>query len=642
MSAIAGVLKFHQSSSSQEDIQHMMKGLQRYPADDVRIWQDGSVSFGCHAQWITPESVNERLPYYDEHHRLAITADAIIDNRVELFNRLQVDFARRKQMTDSELILFAYRKWGQDAPRYLIGDFSFVIWDEGRQLLFGARDYLGNRTLYYHASEKQFAFCTVIEPLIMLPGVDAKMNESWLAEFLAIPSLLDTVDVQSTLYHGVMHLPPAHTITVTNGKVKLQQYGNLVAPAEPLLLKSNGEYEEALKDVFQEAVKSKLRTYKQVGSSLSGGLDSGAVVGFAANPLRAAGKKLYTYSYLPPSDFEDWTSKAYCANERPYIQSTVEHVGNIAPRYLEFENQSPLTEVDDWISLLGAPYKCFENSFWLRGIFEHAKNDNVGILLTGAGGNLSISWGSAIDYYALLIKQARLLQLSRELKLFSNQMSISKSRLLRMVVKTAFPILDRASFSEQFPTLIHPNFAARTNVYEKLKDRDIGLPDPKLDFIRARENEFKELTFPHMTGTLGTKLSLQYGIWERDPTYDPRVIRFCLSVPLEQYVQNGIDRSLIRRATRGYLPDKVRLNQRTRGIQGADWVHRMRPSWGAFTDELRKLCQDNKTSQYLNTDQIRKSLAIVGESPEPDLAYNSDARFLMRSLIAHRFIKQMA
>ena len=71
------------------------------------------------------------------------------------------------------------------------------------------------------------------------------------------------------------------------------------------------------------------------------------------------------------------------------------------------------------------------------------------------------------------------------------------------------------------------------------------------------------------SNTINTKLSLRYSLWKRDPTNDLRVIRFCLSLPEDQYVQNGMNRALIRRATENYLPDKVRLNQRTRGVQGA-------------------------------------------------------------------------
>ena len=93
----------------------------------------GKYIFGCHAQWITPESIGEQLPYYDVKSKLIITADAIIDNRMELFDRLQVDNVERKGMADSELILRAYQKWGVESPKYLVGDFAFMIWDERNQ-----------------------------------------------------------------------------------------------------------------------------------------------------------------------------------------------------------------------------------------------------------------------------------------------------------------------------------------------------------------------------------------------------------------------------------------------------------------------------------------------------------------------------
>ncbi|MBO7747790.1 asparagine synthetase B [Paenibacillus sp. MWE-103] len=640
MSAIVGIHHFNEPPIEEHTIQKMMQALQKYPADDVRIWEGNQISLGCHAQWITPESVNEQLPYHDVKHRLAIATDAILDNREDLFEQLQVDSALRASMTDSELIVLAYRRWGIDSPQYLVGDFAFIIWDELKQYLFGARDLLGNRTLYYHHNNRHFACATVIPPLFALSGFKRQFNESWLAEFLAIPSILDSSNVQSTAYNDVFHLPPAHSFIVANGILTIRQYASLVSPVESLRLRSNEEYEEALRSVFLKAVTSKLRSRKQVGSSLSGGLDSGAVVSFAAKALQKEGKILHTYSYVPPSDFVDWTSKRRFADERPYIYETVRHVGNIADHYLDFPNRSSWSEINDWLELLETPYKCFENSFWMSGIFEEAKKQDVGVLLTGAGGNLSISWGSAIDYYAHLTKRLRLVKLKRELGQFSNQIGIEKSWLLRMIVKTAFPLLDRSSYGDL--ALIHPDFARESRVYERLKQRETRLPDSTSDYIKSRYYEFKDLVFPHMTGKMETQLSLRYGIWERDPTYDPRVIRFCLSVPLDQYVQNGVDRSLIRRATKGHLPDRVRLNQRYRGVQGADWIHRMMPSWRMFTDELRQLCQDSVCVRLLNIEQVKKSLAAIGESPRPDQAFDSNARFLMRSLIVYRFMKQLA
>ena len=72
----------------------------------LQTWHDENVFLGCHAQWITPESIDEQLPYFDYEAQLAITADAIIDNRKELFEQLQVKAEDQKEMPDSELILF--------------------------------------------------------------------------------------------------------------------------------------------------------------------------------------------------------------------------------------------------------------------------------------------------------------------------------------------------------------------------------------------------------------------------------------------------------------------------------------------------------------------------------------------------------
>ena len=87
--------------------------MNRSQRDDIQLWQKENVFLGCHAQWITPESIGEQLPLYDSERQCTITADAIIDNREELFDRLQIDHSARKNMTDSELILLSYYKWGE-------------------------------------------------------------------------------------------------------------------------------------------------------------------------------------------------------------------------------------------------------------------------------------------------------------------------------------------------------------------------------------------------------------------------------------------------------------------------------------------------------------------------------------------------
>ena len=229
MSAIAGIYHFNHEPINLQHGQTLMTALQKYPADDVGTWHDEHVFLGCHAQWITPESINEPLPYYHYEAQVAITADAIIDNRKELFDQLQVKPEDRKEMPDSQLILLSYLKWGEECPKYLIGDFAFMIWDQKNRKLFGARDFSGSRTLYFHRNEDKFAFCTTIEPLLALPYVEKKLNEQWLAEFLAIPTNFESVDLDSTVYTSIEQIPPSHSITVKEGRVRFNRYSTLKA-----------------------------------------------------------------------------------------------------------------------------------------------------------------------------------------------------------------------------------------------------------------------------------------------------------------------------------------------------------------------------------------------------------------------------
>ncbi|WP_368657357.1 lasso peptide isopeptide bond-forming cyclase [Metabacillus halosaccharovorans] len=643
MSAITGILHFNNEPIPINHGKGLMKSLQKYPADDVKMWSTSHLFLGCHAQWITPESVGEVLPYFDPNRKLAITADAIIDNRDELFERLQVSHDKRKIISDSELILLSYYKWGEDSPKYLVGDFAFMIWDETKRKLFGARDFSGSRTLYYFLNQKLFAFCTTIEPLLSLPYVDKKLDEQWLAEFIAIAGMVDVVDSSLTAYKNIKQLPPSHSISILEDRVTLKQYCKLNSD-EKLKLKNDNEYVEAFQEIFQEAVDSRLRTIRQVGAQLSGGLDSGSIVSFAAKTLQKENKSFHTFSYVPPQDFQDYTPRYIMPNETPLIKSTVNRIGGILDHYLDFEGRDPYTEVDDFLEIMEMPYKFFENSFWLKGMFEEAHGKGIGILLNGGRGNLSISWGPAIDYYALLLKRLKWIHLYKELNQFSRNVGGARLRSLPMITRVAFPIIDKISPIHnpyQLPTVISPDLAKRTNVFNKLKEYGMSHKDLlEATAYEQRKRHFEDLFHWNASNTIATKLSLKYSLWKRDPTNDLRVVRFCLSVPENQYVQNGMDRALIRRSTENFLPDEVRLNQRIRGVQGADWIHRMAPHWDIFIKELEHLLTDIRALEFFNKQVLEDALLEVKKGARSEYATHPNYKILMRSLIIYRFIKK--
>lgn len=644
MSAIAGILNLNGEPVSIEHSAGMMKALEKFPANDIQTWHKDNLFLGCHAQWITPESIGEQLPFYDYERRLAITADAIIDNREELFQLLQIDREDQKKITDSQLILLAYHKWGEESPKFLIGDFAYVIWDEKEQKLFGARDFSGSRTLYYFKDGQRFVFCSIINPFFELPTIKKELNELWLAEYLAIPNMIDTVDTEATVYRNIVQLPPSHCVTIHNGDIRKTRYHSFSFDKK-LKLNDYKEYEYAFREVIDRSVKDRLRSIKQVGAHLSGGLDSGTIVSFASKNLKKQGKVLHTFSYVPEKDFIDWTPKYRIADERPYIKSTVDYVGNINDFYLDFEGKSPFSEMDEMLSVLESPYKFFENSYWVKGIYQTAMNQGLGVVLNGGRGNFSISWGPALDYYALLLKRVSLLQLYYEMNAFSKQSGLSnKKNLLLLLGKKTFPRVYNffnSNKTYEFPILINPDFAESVNIFKRIDRYGIKtLNNLNPSIYTVREEHFSNLAFWNTTGVVSTKLSLKYGVWYRDPTNDKRVIDFCLAVPNEVCVREGMDRALLRKAMKDILPEKVRLNQNIRGIQGADWIHRMRHQWGSFVDEIIEMNNNPMTSSYLNKSVIKDALEKVKKGPNQEYAFDAELRAVFRLLITYKFLKK--
>ncbi|WP_187434463.1 asparagine synthase [Paenibacillus methanolicus] len=638
---IASIVQFDSDRVSQGDSEALTQALNRNPADRVDQWEQGRAFLSCHQQWITPESRAEQLPFFDERHGLAITADAILDNRLELCQRLGMDPGMLDKTTDSEIILMAHLKWGEDAPKYLVGDFAYLVWDSGHHTLFGARDLLGSRNLYYSRNSQRIAFCSIILPLLAMPGAQRALSEVWLADFLAIPSMVDSIDPSATAYHHIKQLPPGYRIKVTGTDVHTESFGTLIPEGE-LRYRSDEDYLEAFKEVFEDAVVSRARSYRGVGTALSGGLDSTSVASIAAPLLRKQGKSLHGYSMVPELGFTDWTPKNEMADETPFVQETIDFVGNIRENYLTASGKSPWTEVDALLDIFESPYKNFEGTFRIHDIYRQAAQDDVGVFLTGARGNYTISWGSAIDFYALLLKQMKWIRFYRELHVFRKQTKVGMKRILPVIGRQAFPSLQQEEEEPEMPSLIHPAFARRTDVLGRLRGYEVGLEPARNNVLEERQRYFTNLPVLNLQGTSGAKLSSRYKVWERDPTADARLVRFCLSVPYEQYVRGGIGRSLIRRATEGKLPDRVRLNQRIRGAQGVDWVYRMLPHWPSFVEEIRQICRDDTFDGILNLEGIQRAMERIGPTPRPELAVDPHMKLLMRSVIIYRFLKRVS
>jgi len=167
MSGIAGLWWLDGRAANRTEVGSMLDPLIARGPDASGLWVDGSVGLGHRMLWTTPESLNETLPLANPAGNLAVTADARIDNRDELISDCGIR-GPASNISDSQLILAAYEKWGEKCPEKLFGDFAFVIWDRRQQALFCARDGMGVVPFYYHSSRDAFLFASEIKALLVI------------------------------------------------------------------------------------------------------------------------------------------------------------------------------------------------------------------------------------------------------------------------------------------------------------------------------------------------------------------------------------------------------------------------------------------------------------------------------------------
>mgnify|MGYP001946202063 FL=1 len=198
----------------------LMKKLESKTLENMIFWQRNHIFLG----WTAPTK-NRIEPCYDEEKHLAIVAQINLSNRNNLLEQLTQSPLSLRGANDTQLILEAYQKWGKQAPNYLEGDFSFIIWDVKNEELFGARDSNGVFPFYYFYSEMRFAFSNHLTPLFALPYVEKKLQDRWF-EVNMDDSLESNEGLDSMLtpYKDVMQLPPGYAVLIHNNEIEIDRF----------------------------------------------------------------------------------------------------------------------------------------------------------------------------------------------------------------------------------------------------------------------------------------------------------------------------------------------------------------------------------------------------------------------------------
>ncbi len=369
MSAIGGIVS-NKHIIDTDKLKDMSNAIINRGGDVENQWVTKGVGLFNKLLWTTPESKIEILPLHIPAHQCTLTADARIDNRYELIKILGLQQRDPAKLTDSELILQSYLKWNEACVEYLIGDFSFAIWDEREQKLFCARDHLGIKPFYYYSDKNSFIFASQIDAVHIGANLKKEIDANILKQFYEFKML----SCKNSMFKNIKRLGAGHTLVFQNGTLHTHRYWF----PEKIKLNKSLTLNEAVTGfttLLNRAISDRMRSAYPIGCEVSGGLDSSSVLTLAAKIETK--QNLYAFANV----YGD-----LACDESSYIQDVVNKLG-IDP-ILTQANEMDFNHYNlnmaysigkDW------PAKgAFLDAF---GEFEEAQKRGVRVVLTGHGGD---------------------------------------------------------------------------------------------------------------------------------------------------------------------------------------------------------------------------------------------------------------
>jgi len=282
MCGIVGICNLNGESASTALLKQMTDAIVHRGPDGEGHYVDRPVGLGHRRLAIIDLSDAGRQPMSNQSGDLVITYNGEVYNFVELRNELEKLGHQFRSATDTEVVLHAYKQWGEACVERFNGMFAFAIWDASARKMFLARDRYGIKPLYYYTDARVLVFASEIKAILTHPTVTPSVDEFSLLEYFTFQNMF----TDRTLFSSVNLLPAGCFATWQPGEtnLKIRQYWDFDfrEPADP---GSESDYDQQLYELFDQAVQRQLVSDVPVGAYLSGGMDSAAITAIAAREI---------------------------------------------------------------------------------------------------------------------------------------------------------------------------------------------------------------------------------------------------------------------------------------------------------------------------------------------------------------------
>ncbi len=610
----------------------MLQALSVYGMDDRSQYTGPSVAMGRCLLRLLPEDRFDQQPL-SAAGVTALVADIRLDNRAELGAELGLSTQQTGAMADSDMLLAAWQHWREQCVDHFSGAFSFAVWNEQEQHLFLARDHTGERPLYYASTANSFAFASMPKGLHRLPFAGAEVDEDYLARYLTLAN----IPIEQTIFRNIRRLPSGCALSVQREKTKLWRHWR-TDQLQDLRLRSPEEYLDCFRERFDQGVRARLRTTGGIGAQLSGGLDSSAVAATAARLLGADGRELTCFTAVPRPGFAGLGSETHFDDEGAAAAEVASLYPNMRHVLVDSSGTSFLDILDHNNHLYDHP--CFgpSNEVWSNAILDRARASGITVLLNGNCGNSTLSY-DGLPALSAWFRSGQWGTLARVARQLTSTRNTSMRSIVRNALWPSMPFWLRSitdphmrGFSLDY-SILRPEIAQRMDL-ERTAFHDLHRNSPDGRTMLRTLLEYGDISDTPVASQGGWQLDF------RDPTYDRRIVEFCLTVPLEEFLRDGQRRSLVRRAMVGRLPPST-LRRTQRGRQSADWYVNMGAVRGRMAEEVERLQSSPLASRMLDLARMRSLIENWPSSGFEELDVNRSHHIaLTRGFSVGRFLMQ--
>jgi asparagine synthase (glutamine-hydrolysing) len=543
MCGIAGLIQLDGSPVSPAILQRMTDAVRHRGPDGEGHWIEGNVGIGHRRLAIIDLSPAGHQPMVSADHRYVLTYNGEIYNFRELQAELEAKGYWFRSKCDSEVVLNALAEWGPKALDRFNGMFALVLWDRKEKKLLLARDRYGIKPLYTCRWGGSFAFGSEQKAITSIPGFAPRMDRKALLEYFTFQNIF----TDRTLIEGMELLPAGHYATLDlsqpSPELKRVQYWDFDF-RQPDRKADVREYREELDRLFQQAVSRQLITDVELGSYLSGGMDSGSITAIAAKSFP------YLKTFTCGFDLSSASGIELAFDERSKAEAMSYHFKTehyeMVLKAGDMERSMPTLAWHLEEPRVGQSYPNFYAA--------KLASKFVKVVLSGAGGD-ELFGGYPWRYYRAVLNHSFDDYVDKYYQFW--QRLVDDQRLKRMFAPIAGDVADvdtRAIFRGVF------------------RHHQEGLEGPE-DYIN-HSLYFEAKTFLHGLLVVEDKLSMAHSLESRVPFLDNDLVDFAMACPVELKLNN--------------LSEVMRLNENEPGDKQAKFFKKTRDGKQILRDVMAR------------------------------------------------------